>query len=181
MNEIVSKVAPEEPGTMPRSLDFSFRVQARSETGQRKQAVAWPELQELKLSKWRLYSDEGAAMNGEDSAPPPLAYFAAGVAFCLLTQILRAAEMRKVVIDDVRIDQTIGFRRTGSMKRGTIRTGVHELRYHLEVDSGEPEEEIRELVRVATASCFAHAALTEPVAVSAELTINGDRQQAGAR
>lgn len=36
---------------------------------------------------FEILSDEGKSIGGEDAAPAPLAYFTAGVAFCLLTHI----------------------------------------------------------------------------------------------
>lgn len=177
MTEIVRQLKPAEAaGSAPKSLDFSLRVQARSDDGMRKSAETWAEIGGSQLSRWELHCDEGAGLNGEDSAPPPLAYFATGIAFCLLTQVTRAAEMRKVAIRDVKIDQTIHFCRTGSMKGGTIDTGVKELEYRLDIDSDEPDDEIDQLVRVATASCFAHAAMSEPVSVRSVLRVNGVEQ-----
>ncbi len=56
--------------------EVAVRVEARILEGHRKMAVAttpWG-------TRFTLVSDEGPP-GGEDSAPPPLAYFAAGVAF----------------------------------------------------------------------------------------------------
>ncbi len=86
MDEIVVKLAEEGADTGPRpgvAIDASIRVVARSEGGgQKKYAEAWPEVSDGKTrSRWALYCDEGVGMGGEDSAPAPLVYFAAAVAF----------------------------------------------------------------------------------------------------
>jgi hypothetical protein len=53
-----------------------------AEEGAAKVAEAWPEVPDGKSrSRWSLTCDEGVGMGGEDSAPTPLLYFAAGVAF----------------------------------------------------------------------------------------------------
>ena len=82
-------------------------------------------------------------------------------------------------LDDVRVDQTMTIYRTGSVKGGTIRSGVSLLELSIEVDSQAPDEEIAELVRVARESCFTHGALTEPVEVRAALTLNGKAYRDG--
>jgi hypothetical protein len=86
MNEIVVKLAEEGADTGARpgvAIDASIRVVARSGGGgQKKVAEAWPEVPDGKTrSRWALTCDEGVGMGGEDSAPTPLLYFAAGVAF----------------------------------------------------------------------------------------------------
>jgi hypothetical protein len=32
-------------------------------------------------SSWEMFCDEGQRVGGQDTAPPPLAYFSAGIAF----------------------------------------------------------------------------------------------------
>ncbi len=82
--------------------------------------------------------------------------------------------MRKVKLDDVRIDQTMTIYRTGSIKGGTITSGVRVLSLSIDVDSPEPPERVAELIRVARESCFTHGALTQPVEIQTSLTLNGE-------
>lgn len=81
--------------------------------------------------------------------------------------------MRKVQLDEVRIDQTMTFFREGSIMRGTITSGARLLEVAIEVESPEPEDTVAELVRVAKESCFTHGALAAPVEVRTSLTLNG--------
>jgi hypothetical protein len=83
--------------------------------------------------------------------------------------------MRKVELDDVRIDQTMTIYRTGSIKGGTIKSGVRVLELSIDVDSAESPETVSELIRVARESCFTHGALVERVEIQAALTLNGER------
>ncbi len=53
-------------------MRFTFDVAARTTDGQRKAAV---------FDRFEIPCDEGAALGGDDSAPPPLAYFASALAF----------------------------------------------------------------------------------------------------
>jgi hypothetical protein len=83
--EIVVKLAQEEREQEHRGLrplGAVMHVRARAAGGQRKYAEAWPEISDGRLtSRWGLYCDEGAALGGADSAPPPLVYFATAAAF----------------------------------------------------------------------------------------------------
>lgn len=89
MDEIVKKLqartAPPAAGGVPGSLqphqDRELRVviDAESAGGMKKRAVVT--LEQPVGSTWQVMCDEGAYLAGEDSAPPPLAYFSVGIAF----------------------------------------------------------------------------------------------------
>jgi hypothetical protein len=55
------------------------RVSAEIVGKERKRAVVVQDVP--KGSEWELFSDEGPALGGEDTAPEPLTYFGAAVAF----------------------------------------------------------------------------------------------------
>jgi len=89
MDEIVKKVmeaAPPSaaPSGPPGSLDREIRlhVQATTLSRQKKQAEVWSEVRGQPAgSRWALQCDEGTRIGGDDTAPPPLAYFSAAIAF----------------------------------------------------------------------------------------------------
>ena len=89
MDEIVRKVAEATPGaavpTGPAgSLDreIRFRVRARTMSRQKKEAEVWNEVGGQPAgSRWAIQCDEGTRIGGDDTAPPPLAYFSAALAF----------------------------------------------------------------------------------------------------
>lgn len=89
MDEIVRKVAEAAPGSpvpaaAPGSLDreIRFRVQARTLSRQKKEAEVWNEVGgQPSGSRWAMLCDEGTRIGGDDTAPPPLAYFSAALAF----------------------------------------------------------------------------------------------------
>jgi hypothetical protein len=88
MAEIVRKIeeAPAQPPPSSGSAggtEIRIKVSAESLGGQKKRAEVWGETATgaKRNSRWELYCDEGKALGGEDSAPPPLAYFSAGIAF----------------------------------------------------------------------------------------------------
>jgi hypothetical protein len=56
----------------PEGRRFSFDVRAEKVVRQQKKGL---------FGKFEIWCDEGARIGGDDTAPPPLAYFAASVAF----------------------------------------------------------------------------------------------------
>lgn len=89
MQEIVKKVAEAAPASaaptgQPGSLDREIRLRVRAKTmgRQTKQAEVWSEVSGQPAgSRWAIQCDEGTRIGGDDTAPPPLAYFSAGLAF----------------------------------------------------------------------------------------------------
>jgi len=89
MDEIVKKIASRsaKPGTggIPGSLqpnqdrELRIAIDAESLGGMKKRATVT--LEQPEGSTFSIICDEGAYLAGEDSAPPPLAYFSAGIAF----------------------------------------------------------------------------------------------------
>lgn len=58
--------------TVPDGRRFSFDVRAERTRRQQKRA---------RFGRFEILCDEGSAIGGDDSAPPPLAYFGAALAF----------------------------------------------------------------------------------------------------
>jgi hypothetical protein len=66
------------------SLDanMQFRVRASTLEGQKKTAHVWADVNgQRSSSTWIMQCDEGLRLGGEDSAPSPLSYFSAAIAF----------------------------------------------------------------------------------------------------
>jgi hypothetical protein len=89
MGEIVKKLvsrsakpgAAAVPGSLQPHQDRELRVaiEAESLEGMKKRAIVT--LEQPEGSTFSIVCDEGAYLAGEDTAPPPLAYFSAGIAF----------------------------------------------------------------------------------------------------
>lgn len=87
MEEIVTKVAPPATGVHPQGgslresqdRELRLRVSAESLANMRKRAIVTVEAPAG--SAFAITCDEGAYLGGDDSAPPPLAYFSAAIAF----------------------------------------------------------------------------------------------------
>lgn len=85
VKKVVSRVAEPGPDGVPSSLqpvqDRQLRISVEAEglAGMKKRAVVT--LEQPVGSTFSIICDEGAYLGGEDSAPPPLAYFSASIAF----------------------------------------------------------------------------------------------------
>jgi uncharacterized OsmC-like protein len=180
MEDIVKKLEEAssqvpQPGGQPGTMQIRIRVNPKVLRGQRKRAEVWGETATgaRRNSRWQMCCDEGTALGGEDTAPPPLAYFSAGIAFSLLTQISGSGEMMKLTLNDVRVDQTARFYRQGSVLAGTIKSESLGMDVLVDIQSPEPPEPIAELIRVAKSSCCTHGALADPITVGTNIRLNG--------
>ena len=84
MASIVEKIeerAHESPSSLQEKQDRELRVhvEARMLEGMEKEAVVT--LEQPVGSVFRMRCDEGAYLAGDDTAPPPLSYFSAAIAF----------------------------------------------------------------------------------------------------
>lgn len=85
VKKLVSRIAEPGPGGIPGSLqpvqdrELRVSVEAENVAGMKKRAIVT--LEQPVGSTFSILCDEGAYLGGEDSAPPPLAYFSAAIAF----------------------------------------------------------------------------------------------------
>lgn len=146
---------------------FVFRVSASSVSGMRKEsAVSVEKTSGEVMMQYEIASDESELLGGNNSAPPPLTYFTSSIAFCLMTQISRYANMRKLDIQDVRMTTVVHYRNEGSVLQGTVEGIVDSIESDIEIDSPEPHKIIETLVRDAERGCYVHYALTQPLTVT---------------
>lgn len=127
------------------------------------------------FSPLKLYCDEQPPV-GDDQAPPPLAYFCAGIGFCLMTHLTDIYTARKIEVTSMRLEQRVRFKTNLSHMRelGHTTQGETEMvETHVIIDSPEPQEKIQELLNEAEGACMAHFALRNPIPWSTRLVHNG--------
>jgi len=95
------------------------------------------------------------------SEPSPHALFAAGVAFCYLTQYLRYIEYRHYDVQQVRIVQRM------PLAAGAI---VMPVDSHIFITAREDQAVIQALLEIAENTCYAHAMLRGSVPIKTEFT-----------
>jgi len=97
-------------------------------------------------------SDDSRLAGGQERAPSGLAYMAAGIAFCYLTQLGRYAHIVKQQLTAYRVVQDLVFGSTASEKPGAPDT-------HTYIDTDETDEATLKLLQMGEQTCFLHAAL----------------------
>jgi len=102
-------------------------------------------------------SDDSRLAGGQERAPSGLAYMAAGIAFCYLTQLGRYAQIVKQQLAGYRVVQDIAFSPPGSMTTGT-QVSATAPDTHTFVDTTEDDDLTRKLVQMGEQTCFLHAA-----------------------
>lgn len=128
---------------------------------------------------FELHCDEGSSIGGSDTAPAPLSYLAAGIAFCFLTHLKGYADSEKLDICSIRIEQRMKFQSripgmTAAM--GKQMEGVSKgLETFVLVETGEPPEVIARMVEVAARACMAAQTVVNAVPATTTVIRNGER------
>ena len=81
--------------------------------------------------------------------------------------------MAKLKVKSIRVEQVTRFFREGSMMMGTIRSGCLGVESTVQIESDEPEDRIRKMMRVGESSCFTMGSLTAVVPTQTRLSLNG--------
>jgi uncharacterized OsmC-like protein len=120
-----------------------------------------------------VYCDEAERIGGDNSAPPPLAYFGLSLAFWLLTQISRYGEMMKTKIDKAKVFVTARFKSEGSVLRETVQAVGLGFETRCELESAEAPEKVAAVVRNAEKGCYVMQTILQPTPVERRFTLNG--------
>jgi len=91
----------------------------------------------------------------------------------MLTQLSRFGKITKLNVKSIRIKQVTRFFMKGSALAGTLRGGALGLESVIEVESEEPEEKIRHLIKMGEQTCFTLQSLVNPVPVTTTVQLNG--------
>ena len=112
--------------------------------------------------------DEPPERGGTDAGPPPLSYFVAGAASCLMTQYAKLAIAKNVPLTSLRAVARGHFdRRVGGAFKDII--------YEIAIESPASADAISEIAREAELMCYAHNTLKNSVHMETNLTLNGER------
>ena len=129
---------------------------------------------EVRIRDMTIVSDEPESLGGDDAHPRPLDYVAAGVATCVMTQMVRYGHMLRARLDALRVRVRIDWSSEGSVMAGTIAARCHGMTVRVEVDSPDDPALIAALIHNARAGCYAEAAIAEPVPIEASAQLNGE-------
>ncbi|WP_420581593.1 OsmC-related (seleno)protein [Reichenbachiella sp.] len=154
---------------------YRFEVNLSAEAGNMQSKTGVVSVNIPGFSPVKLYCDEQPPV-GQDTAPPPLAFFSAGIGFCLMTHLTDILTARKIQVDSLKLEQRIVFRTNlGHMRDHGYMTngGCDIVETHVIIESPEPEENIKDLLNEAENGCMAHYALRNPIPWTTRLVYNG--------
>jgi uncharacterized OsmC-like protein len=87
------------------------------------------------IREFTIVSAEPESLGGENQYPYPLDYLAAGVATCVITQMVRYGHMLKASLDKVRVRVRIDWYSEGSVLAGTIAARCTGMTTHVAGDT----------------------------------------------
>ena len=128
---------------------------------------------------WRLASDEGAYLDGQDEAPCPLAFFTTGMVASTMNEILALAEQRHIAIGDIRLIQDNYYTMQGSALKGTMVGGARNIELEAQIDSDASREDLTQLVADATAAAPVGGLMRAPTESQFTLSHNGGEIETG--
>lgn len=122
---------------------------------------------------WYVMADEGAAKGLNPFGASPLSYYTAGLASNLHTQILKAAEIKGVKLDSVKVEVLNNFRWDEMMSDEGA--GFLDLSStNIIIESSEAKEVIQEIKEIALNSWTAGEALKNETEIEPSLIVNGE-------
>jgi uncharacterized OsmC-like protein len=122
---------------------------------------------------YEMATDEGEFHGGDDTAPPPLAYFATGFTACLMTQIRAFSKRLNIPINGVVV--TGRFRWVGrQIGREPYVGSSGGFSLDVDLDSDAPTEDQIRLIEAAKKGCFIDQTLAVANDVAHRLKVGDD-------
>ena len=149
----------------------NFHVEVRALEGMQKEATV--RQSERSGQAWRMVSDEGPYLNGTDLAPFPLAFFAAGLHFCYMTQLVRLCRDRGIALRGLRSGQDTRYTMTGSALKGDMTGSGIPVDLDVAIDAELSPEAAGKLVARALAESPGHAVMRDLFRNTFALQLNG--------
>jgi len=129
-------------------------------------------------SDWEISCDEGTAGGGDDSAPAPLMYFSAGVAFCLMTHIQMAAQQLNLSYSYLKVEQRTQFSSDFNFEtmhpKDNFGAGEKFETYVL-IGSDEDPEKLAQFVGWCEQACMAGQIVRNATPLSTNIILNGQK------
>ncbi len=149
---------------------IGFRIAARALKGMQKEALI---AQSGNETIWRMVCDEGPYLNGTDLAPPPLAFFSAGMASSIAAGILSCAKDQDARIEDLTIVQDNIYTMEGSAIRGTMTAGALPVELSVSARVSGGDRSLNSLVFEAVAKSPVDALMRNELVDTFSITRNG--------
>ncbi|OED35990.1 hypothetical protein AB833_28910 [Chromatiales bacterium (ex Bugula neritina AB1)] len=142
------KVANAEAISAPDNrLGDALRTQVRSLSGFQKEAL----VRSAKTGDtWRLVSDEGPYLNGNDAACCPLAFLSVGMVASFMNEIMAYAKQQNVQIRKLKLIQDNYYTMKGSMPKRTMVGGAENIELQVEIECDLDDEKLNQFLVQAT-------------------------------
>jgi uncharacterized OsmC-like protein len=128
-------------------------------------------------SVWRLTTDEGKHLGGDDIAPFPLGFYNAGLVGDVCNRVLAIARARGIAIDGIEIDLSNAYWMTGSFVRGDATGNAEPTTIAVRIRSAAGAGEIRRLVGDAIKASPAVDGLRRSLKNTFAIYVNGRRRE----
>ena len=156
-------------------LDQSQRTSVRHLSGMQKEALV---TSSRSGTTWRLASDEGDYLDGDDVAPCPLAFMTTGMVCSYANEVVALAEERDVEFSDLELVQDNFYTMTGSALRGDMTGGALNPEIEVRIDADADEAALRKLVDDAFTSAPVTGLLRGELENAFALALDGQRLEA---
>jgi uncharacterized OsmC-like protein len=153
-----------------------FEVEAKA-VGKMRNEVRGQMTSPVNDAVFEFATDEGSAHGGEETAPPPLAYFCTGLVTCLMTQVRAFAKRMRVPVGEMTVKARIEWEATVE-GRDPYTSRAVSFALDINLDSDAPFEDQKRLLDAAQKGCFVEATLADPIPVNHKLLIDGEYRDA---
>lgn len=158
------------PGEV-KTFNVVYELKAHS-TGKMRNEIEGRMTEPILDEVFRFATDEGPFHGGDQSAPPPLAYFTTGFVACLMTQLRAFAKRLRIPLAGVRIEADIRWQGKVRGREPYVSAPVA-FNLDIDIDSDAPFADQKRLLDAAKAGCFVEATLANPIPVNHRLKIDG--------
>jgi len=127
-------------------------------------------------ANFSISSDEGTAIGGNNTAPAPLDYLAAGIAFCFLSHVAMASRARKIRLSRAAVELRMKFsilNKAEEIERKGLSGTSDGVEMHFIVESDAPEQSVKSLYEECINACVAIQSIVKPVPFEPHLHLNG--------
>ena len=127
-------------------------------------------------SVWRLTTDEGKHLGGDDIAPFPLGFYNAGLVGDVYNRLLTIARARGIAIEQLNVDLNNAYWMTGSFVRGDAVGNAEPTTIAVRVCSSAAAADVRKLVADAIKASPAVDGLRRALKNTFAIYVNGRRR-----
>lgn len=160
----------------PIRLDQAQRTRIRALSGMQKEALV---TDTASGTTWRLVSDEGEYLDGDDIAPAPLAFLTTGMVSSFATELRTLADRHDIDLGAFILRQDNYYTMNGSALRGTMAAGALPVELDVEYDGDADEDAVADLAETAVRTSPINGLLTEIQGSLFSLSVDGHEVDTG--